>query len=260
LKLPRHRIRRPWLLAGLFAAALLALPSVALADDDGQARAQAMLAESDRLTNHYATQFWRFRMTVATPGSEARVLEFRVWQKDQRQRLVRFDAPGPVKGMAMLSQGRNVMYVYSPQTDNVRRVAAHAERQTLLGSNLTYSDMSTVDLADSWDATFDEETPTHQWLALSPKDGASTMWSALRVRVDKETRMVDTTEYFDDGKKARVQTFSDFGELEGVPTYQKVEMRSLDSGVVTTLEMLEQKIGLDLDDGMFRQRSLVRGR
>ena len=256
---PRLKAAAPLILLAL---ALAAAPSAARADAYADARAkgaQELLVQSDQLANHYKSQQWKMRMTITPKGGESRVLEFRIWQKDQKDRLVRFDAPGEVKGLSMLSNGADVMYVYSPQTDNVRRVASHAKRQTLLGSNLNYDDMGSIDLSAAYTAALADETPTHQWLALTAKPGAEVGWATLRVRIAKDTAMADLIEYHEGGKLKRTQSRTAFERLGGVPTYRKIEVRSLDDGLVTTLEVLEQKIGEDLPDAMFKKKNLVRG-
>lgn len=254
-------------LAALALVAPLAAPLISLtparASDFATFKAKgadAVLAESDRLLFDYPSQQWRFRMTVKAPGDEARAMVMEVWQKDKTKRLVRFVEPGPVKGLSMLSTGDAVMYVYSPQTDNVRRVAAHARRQTLLGSNMDYDDMAQAGLAQDYAASFGEDTATHLWLELTLRPGADASWRRLRARVDKATTMVDQIEYLEDGKVKRVQTRSKYGLLDGVPTYQHVEMKTVADGLTTTVEMLEQKIGLELPDSMFMKKNLVRGR
>lgn len=256
---PRARLAA---LALCLGAAILVSPPVSASDyATFKAKgADQVLAESDRLLFDYPSQHWRFRMTVKAPGDEARAMVMEVWQKDRNKRLVRFVEPGPVKGLSMLSTGDSVMYVYSPQTDNVRRVAAHARRQTLLGSNMDYDDMAQAGLGEDYTATFGEETATHQWLELTLKPGADASWPRLRARVDKATTMVDQIEYLEDGKVKRVQTRSKLALLEGVPTYQHVEMKTVSDGLTTTVEMLEQKIGLELPDSMFMKKNLVRGR
>lgn len=221
--------------------------------------ADALLAESDRLLFDYPTQFWRFRLTVDAPGEDSRAMVMEVWQKEGTGRLVRFVEPGPVKGLSMLSTAKDVMYVYSPQTDNVRRLAAHARRQTLLGSNMDYDDMAATMLAPRYSASLAEETAGHQWLELTARSGAEVNWTKLRARVDKTTRMIDQIEYLEGGKVKRVQTRSGFATLDGVPTYQKVEMKTMSDGLTTTIEMLEQKIGMSLPDKMFKKKALVRG-
>lgn len=201
-------------------------------------------------------------MTVYPPSGEAKSLKFKVWQKDRTKRLVRFLEPGEVKGMSMLSRSASVMYVYSPQTDNVRRLAVSARRQTLLGSNLTYSDMASLDFATGYDATFDAETPETPkdvWLNLTRKADTKRAWEHLRVRLSKETLMVDRVEYLDGGKAVRTQDRTDFEMMGGVPTYRTVTMVDLGSKLKTVLHIEVQKIGGDIDDALFKKRNLIRG-
>lgn len=221
--------------------------------------AQAMLEAGDKLMNHYPTQLWTFKMTVKSGSSEGKTLRFKVWQKGGKQRLVRFLDPGEVKGMSILTSGASVMYVYSPQTDNVRRVASHAKRQTLLGSNLTYSDMSTEDLSKLYDATFGEKSADGIWLELTKKSDADVSWDKLRVKVSRKTTLPEVIEYWDGGKRVRTQERSKYEVMAGVPTYRMVTMRDEQGGLVTTLEMESQEVGLPLEDSLFQKKNLVRG-
>ena len=252
-------ILRQLLISVLVPSALVVLvagAAEAKSYDDFKAEgAQAVLANSDKLTNDYPTQKWVFEMTV-TSGGTRKSMEFEVWQKGANKRLVRFLAPGEVKGMSILSKGSK-MYVYSPQTDNVRRVATHALRQNLLGSNLNYSDMSSLNFADQYDATFGDDKGAHQWLELKSKGDA--VWETLRVRVEKKTLMVDLIEYYDGAKRVRSQTRSDWKKWDGVPTYRLVTMEDADGGLKTQLKMKSQKIGDDIPDSAFKKKNLVRG-
>lgn len=219
----------------------------------------ALLSEADKRQYGHSTQHWTFRMTVAAPGAEARAVELEVWQKDRIKRLVRFTAPGDIKGMAMLTDGPDAMYVYSPQTDNVRRVAAHAERQTLLGSNFGYSDMAATDLSILYDAAAAESDATHQWLTLTKKGGTEAEWAKLRVRIDKSKVMIDRVEYLDGDKVVRTQERSGFEVIGNYGAYRKITMKTHANNLVTTMEMLSQEIGIALEDGLFKKRNLIRG-
>jgi len=196
-------------------------------------------------------------MIMKSASGEARVVKFTVQQKDRTKRLVRFIA-GDAKGMSVLMRG-NKMYVYSPQTDNIRRVASHARRQTFMGSNMTFSDMSTIDFAKTYDATFDKETAEHMWLNLKAKPDTELDWAKLRLRVDKKNLSFSRIEYFDGNKLKRVQYRENFKNDNGVPTYQKVSFVDKATGYSTTMEMLSQKIGGDLSNSIFKKRNLVRG-
>jgi outer membrane lipoprotein-sorting protein len=230
----------------------------ALTFDDVKAKgAQALLEYGDKLHNGQQTQEWLFKMTMKSANGEPRVVKFTVQQKDRTKRLVRFIA-GDAKGMSVLMRG-NKMYVYSPQTDNIRRVASHARRQTLMGSNMTFSDMSTIDFSKSYNATFDQETGEHLWLSLQAKEGMELDWGRLRLRVEKKNFSFSQIEYYDGKKLKRVQYRDNYKSDGGVPTYQKVKFVDKANGYSTTMDMLSQKIGGDLPNSIFKKRNLVRG-
>ncbi|MFT7579760.1 MAG: outer membrane lipoprotein-sorting protein [Myxococcota bacterium] len=252
------------LLCLLIAAPVLLLSASAASAADAYdtvqaAGPQAVLEATDKRMVQANTQQWRFKMTVAPKTGDPKHMEFVVWQKDRTKRLVRFVAPGPVKGLSMLTRGKGIMYVYSPETDNVRRIATHAKRQSLLGSNLYFSDMSAADMSEEYTAVFAEDAADHRWLTLTKKADSDAAWDALRARVDKSKLLVDTIEYLDGKKVVRIQRRTQFETLGGHPTYRVVSMETVGDGLVTTLEMQEQHVGPELEDGMFKKRNLVRG-
>lgn len=220
---------------------------------------QAVLAHADKLANHYPTQQWVIRMTV-NPGSDAaRSLKLKVWQKDQKMRLIRFLEPGDVKGTSVLTKGASLMYVYSPQTMKVRRVANSARRQTMLGSNYTFDDMATIDLGDSYQAALDKDDGRFLWLELTAKPDASPSWPRLRVRIDSRTKMYDRIEFYEGNRKVRVEKRENFTVADGVPSYRRLTMTTVATKLKTMLEVESQVIGEPLSSGLFKQRNLVRG-
>ena len=194
---------------------------------------------------------------LKSASGEARVVKFTVQQKDRKKRLVRFIA-GDAKGMSVLMRG-NKMYVYSPQTDNIRRVASHARRQTFMGSNMTFSDMSTIDFSQTYNAAFDKETAEHQWLNLTAKPDQDLDWAKLRLRVEKKNLSFSRIEYYDGSTLKRIQFRDKYKNDNGVPTYQRVRFVDKATGYSTTMEMLSQKIGGALSNSLFKKRNLVRG-
>ena len=218
----------------------------------------ALMAAIDKRTYDYSTQKWVFRMTITEKSGASREAKFSVWQKGSK-RLVRFLEPGDVKGMSMLSGGNGEMYVYSPQTDNTRRIATSARRQTLLGSDMAYDDMQSVGLEPLYNVTVGQDTGSHVWLELAKKEGADVVWDKLRLRIDKKAALPDLIEYWDGGKKIRDQSRTGFTEEGGAPTWKSIKMLDIATGHSTTLDMLEQKIGEAIPDSVFSKRTLVRG-
>lgn len=218
--------------------------------------AQAVLAHGDQLHQGQATQKWSFRMTMSAPSGENRVVKFNVQQKG-RKRLVRF-TDGDPKGLSVLVSGSK-MYVYSPQTDKVRRVASHARRQTFMGSNMTFSDMSSIELSTRYEASFGAETANEQWLHLTGKADASVDWKSLRVKIHKSSLSISRVEYFEGATLVRVQKRDGLSLKQGVPTYRRVVFEEVGTGHTTTMEMLSQVLGEPIADSVFKKRNLVRG-
>jgi len=250
-------------LATLITTCLLAVPTVCLADNPPDVEAlskqpQTLLEALDKRHNHYPTQKWTFEMVIQPPSGAKRSVKFAVQQKGSK-RLVRFLEPGSVKGMSVLSKGTK-MYVFSPQTENVRLVATSARRQTLLGSDLSFSDMATIDLAPSYTASVVSSKGDRIWLELTRKEGSEAAWATLRLGVNKKHALIEVIEYWDGGKKEKEQTRTDFGLVSDIPTWKTITMTDVATGHKTTLNMLKQSIGEDIPDKVFTKRSLVRGR
>ena len=224
---------------------------------------QALMQAVDARHNHYPTQKWEFRMVVQAPGGTARQMEFNVWQKERR-RLVRFTAPGELRGMSVLSKGDGPMWVYSQETGGqARLVATSARRQTLLGSDLTYNDMAQIDFSADYTATFGDETTDYLWLQLTPIPDHDTGWDGLRLRLNKGHMMFDRIEYQSGGRAGlsvvKVQERSNFAVLDNAPVYQHVVVTTSATGHQTTVDMLSQRIGEEISNRVFTKRSLVRG-
>lgn len=250
-------------LATLIATCLLVSPAICLADTPPDVVAlsktpQVLLEALDKRHNHYPTQKWTFEMVIKPPSGAKRSVKFAVQQKGSK-RLVRFLEPGSVKGMSVLSKGTK-MYVFSPQTENVRLVATSARRQTLLGSDLSFSDMATVDLAPAYAASVISSKDNRLWLELARKEGSDAAWPKLRLGVNKKHALIEVIEYWDSGKKIKEQTRTDFGLVSNIPTWKTITMTDVASGHKTTLNMLKQAIGEEIPDKVFTKRSLVRGR
>ena len=247
-------------LAAIAISALILLPTTAMADNPIDVDAlsktpQALLEALDTRQNAYKTQKWTFVMTVIPVSGTKRSLKFNVLQKGAK-RLVRFLSPGDVKGMSVLAKGSK-MWVFSPQTENVRTVATSARRQTQLGSNFTYGDMSTVDLAPAYEASVDSDKGGLLWMTLKKKSDADADWPKLRVGVNKKHALVEVVEYWDGGKREKTQRRTDFAVMGGAPTWKTITMESAD-GLKTVLSMESQEINIDIPNKVFTKRSLVR--
>ena len=100
-------------------------------------------------TNNMADQTLNMRLTVVEVNGTRRAYEFTFQQKGTK-RLVEFTS-GESKGMSVLVEDRDTVYVYLPGFRKVRRVATSEMSQPMVGSDLSSEDMATA----SWTTVYD---------------------------------------------------------------------------------------------------------
>ena len=86
--------------------------------------ASEILSQLDRNLTLVKDQAYDAELQVIRDGKVQKTLMFNVKLKGLAMKLIRFTAPGDVKGMAVLTTADNLMYVYLPSYQRVRRVAA----------------------------------------------------------------------------------------------------------------------------------------
>src|SRR5215831_12663922 len=119
-------------------------------------------------------------------------------------RLVRFLAPPDLRGMSVLVQSRDVMYVYMPGFDKVRRVGAHARAQGISGSDFIYDDLGLVSWSADYIPTIASSNAEEWVLELSPKPDKDPAFTRLRATVSRHCMQFTRIEYFDfTGRKVR---------------------------------------------------------
>src|SRR5436190_1050793 len=123
-----------------FAPMLWLLCSAALAFADPGAD---LLKQVDDRLNAFKDGVFESKLLVREPGvAAAREYGFTTYQKVPDRRLVRFTAPGDVKGMGVLVENNETMYVFLPGFQRVRRMGSHVKNQTFMGSDFSFEDMS----------------------------------------------------------------------------------------------------------------------
>jgi uncharacterized protein YxeA len=89
------------------------------------------------------SMYARARMTIVTTSGEKRTFEYESWSKDAGEKnLVRYAKPTRVRDQAILMlNNADDIWAYFPRTRRVRKLASHAKKQKMQGSDFTYEDM-----------------------------------------------------------------------------------------------------------------------
>src|SRR5262245_64998757 len=104
-----------------------------------------MLQKIDKAINPHENRKFTIKMSIREPDGATRVVVINIAERGHgEQRIMLFAEPTDVKGMGVLSQDRNTIYVYLPSYNRVRRVAMHARKQSFQGSDFTFDDMAQI--------------------------------------------------------------------------------------------------------------------
>src|SRR4051794_10211502 len=118
----------------------------------GEPSGPEVLQKVDQQLNSFTDGVFESRLRVRTPDGQAREYGFTTYQKVPDKRLVRFTSPGDVKGMGVLVENKETMYVFLPGFQRVRRMGTHIKNQTFMGSDFSFEDMSQISFGSSYDA------------------------------------------------------------------------------------------------------------
>src|SRR5947209_3340815 len=188
-------------------AAMLLCFSAGRASADGGAD---VLGKVDTAMNNFTDGEFESKLFIKDPSGQSREIDFTTYQKVPDKRLVRFSAPGDLKGMGVLVENKDVMYVFLPGFQKVRRVGTHVKAQTFMGSDFSYEDMSLSRYSPTYDAKLIKEDANSWELDLTVKPGQEIEYPHVHMWVDKKSmqptkidfgdasgKVLKTAEYFD---------------------------------------------------------------
>lgn len=230
--------------------------STALADDKGT----DVLKKVDGALNSFKDGYFESKLIVRNSGG-TKEYDFTTSQKTPDKRLVLFTAPGDVKGMGILVQGKEV-HVYLPGFQKVRRMGTHVKNQTFMGSNFGFDDFSQIAYADSFDAKVVSEDDKTWTIEMAAKKGIDVEFPKMIMNVDKTTNHPLKVEYYDGaGKKLKTQIRSDY-KKDAPNHWQPFKITMIDhrrNDNASDIVFSNTKIDSGLQDDIFTVRSLARG-
>ncbi len=205
-------------------------------------------------------------MIIITSSGEERTFVYESFSKDRGEKnLMRYLEPKRARGQATLMlNNADDIWAYFPRTKRVRKLAEHAKRQKMEGSDFSYEDMGSGDafieeysskrLADE-----EFEGTDCYTLELTRKTDSDAGYSRLTIWVQKETFIPLGLDYYDlkdpDLKLKRL-TQSDIEIIQGIPTARKIVMRNALDNTETRMELNSIDYEVELDDDLFTERGL----
>lgn len=212
------------------------------------------------------SSYGKSKMTITTSSGQKRTFISESWSKDKGEKnLVRYLEPARVKGQAVLMlNNADDIWMYFPRTQRVRKLASHAKKQKMQGSDFSYEDMGSGDaFIEDFVAERLEDEKMEGYdcykLELTRKQDSDLSYSRMVMWVIKENFVPVVIDYYDEDdpsyhQKRLVQ--SDIRVIDNIPTAMKVVMSNVNDNTQTEMEFLEVKYNVQLDDRMFTEREL----
>lgn len=244
----------------LLPATVLVAPPEASAAEDAFSKGAAILKIADKRAAKFPDQTYTASMEIYKSGKLRQTMVFKMSMKGLEKQFIAFTAPGDVAGMKILMEDRDTIYMYSPEFQKVRRIAAHMQNQGFLGSEFTPEDMVMAKLAPSFDAELKGKTGTETKLDLKPKSGVSSSFSKLEIFIDSKVGGVSRIHYFDlAGNHVRTQVREGWTAFDGAQIPTKIRMKNLKTGDETVINLSGIDVKTPVSDDLFSRRTLMRG-
>lgn len=244
----------------LLPATLLVAPPAASAAEDAFSKGAAILKIADERAAKFPDQTYTASMEIFKSGKLRQTMVFKMSMKGLEKQFIAFTAPGDVAGMKILMEDRDTLYMYSPEFQKVRRIAAHMQNQGFLGSEFTPEDMVMSKLSPSFDAELKGKSGDETRLDLKPKTGTSSSFSKLEIFIDSKVGGVSRIHYFDNaGTHVRTQVREGWTTFEGAQIPTKIRMKNLKTGDETVINLSEIDVKTPVSDDLFSRRTLMRG-
>lgn len=229
-------------------------PATALTESPEQ-----LLKRVDVQANAFKDATFQFKLRILDPAG-VRESEFTTQQKGIK-RIVRFLSPANVKGMGVLVENADTMYVLLPEFNNrVRRVGTHQAGQSFMGSDVSNEDMSLTEFLPTYEPTAGGNEGSLVILNLKVRGGKPVEFPLLKLWIDAKDALITKIEYMDaSGKKLRTQERLEY-KTDNASHKSPGKMVFTDhrKNHKTELVLVSSKLDQGLSDDNFTQRALTR--
>ncbi|MCF7823910.1 MAG: outer membrane lipoprotein-sorting protein [Candidatus Marinimicrobia bacterium] len=202
--------------------------------------------------------------TITTSSGKQRTFEFESYTGGKGESsLTRYTKPASIRGQAFLTlNNANDIWTYFPRTKRVRKLASHAKKQKVQGSDFTYEDMG------GGDVFLKKFIP--KYLGEENKNEAL-CWKVELIGIQEEeppypriimwARKSDYApvylDYYDEsGFNMKSLSLEDIKDVEGYPTAMKMIMTDHKERSSTSMETLEVTYKWEPPKDFFSERNL----
>ena len=220
----------------------------------------------------------KMKMILIDKNGKKRIRDLKTFTKekgDDTLKLMFFLTPADVKNTSFLtydyedSSKDDDQWLYLPELQKVKRIASSDKSSSFMGSDFTYSDMTSRNVEDyTYKIMKETKVGGHKvWqMLVTPKseetvDETGYTKSIVFVRQDNFV-IVQALNYIKAGKKLKYMQVKELKLIDGIWTPTEMQMVTKKGKKTlhkTIFKFSEIKYNQDLDESMFTTRTLERG-
>ncbi|MFQ5482297.1 MAG: outer membrane lipoprotein-sorting protein [Nitrospinaceae bacterium] len=228
-----------WFRALLLSAIWPVLLAAGLADT---VDVQKLLEEVD--DNLWSTSKFIEGRLIIDNGRRVRTLKQEVWMQGVTRSFTKYMAPARERGTKMLKVGKK-LWMYTPRTDRKILISGHLLRQSMMGSDLSYEDMTEdekISAAYTGEVEGREVINGVETLILSLRARSpDKTYQKLRVWVDARRKIVLREEkYAKSGRLLKTVEFLDYRPIDGRLFPKKMVFRDALKGNTKTTYVFDR--------------------
>jgi outer membrane lipoprotein-sorting protein len=207
-------------------------------------------------------------MTIVTSSGQDRTFEYAAYSKGQGEKsLMKYLKPQRVKGQTILMlNDANDIWTYFPRTKRIRKLATHAKKQKVEGSDFSYEDMGASNtFIEEYDAVRlkdEKKEGRHCYtLELTRHPDSDAGYSRIILWVDKVQYVPLVIDYYhdDDPQLHEKQLIcSDIQFIDDIYTPMSCTMYNKLDNTQTSMEIVEVSYRVDLPDDLFTEMGMQR--
>ncbi len=207
-------------------------------------------------------------MTIVTSTGQERTFKYETFSKDKGDKsLMKYMEPQRVKGQTILMlNDANDIWTYFPRTKRVRKLATHAKKQKVEGSDFSYEDMGASDaFIEEYNALrLDDENKEGRScfkIELTRKAESNASYARVMLWIDKENFIPLVVDYYheDDPQLREKQLVChDVQLIERTYTPMDCTMYNKLDNTYTSMKIIEITYQVDLSDDLFTEMGMQR--
>ncbi len=205
-------------------------------------------------------------MTMITSGGQERTFVYKAYSKNKGEKsLMKYLEPGRVKNQTVLMlNNADDIWTYFPKTKRVRKLATHAKRQKVQGSDFSYEDLgSSNEFIDDYNSVLLGEEEKNGKLCykleLAKKEDSDVGYSHLVVWVEKDAYVPLVIDYYHEKDPELLEkelVLSDLKVIDNIPTPMKMVMYNKLDNTTTSMGFRELTYDVNLPDDLFTEMGM----